>query len=122
MARRLADLPEGTRLLVGFDMPVVDARRPMPPAARPEDEEATVAEGERGRRRTAAESAGSGRSDRRETIAACGARVRPAARRRPDRLPRGRGPAALADRAALQVIVDRIKIDGEFARAAGRFD
>ena len=43
VARRLGELPEGTRLLIGFDMPVVTA----PPVRRrpePEDEEATAAE------------------------------------------------------------------------------
>ncbi|HMI43382.1 MAG TPA: hypothetical protein VK516_07145, partial [Gemmatimonadaceae bacterium] len=43
VARRLGELPAGTRLLIGFDMPVVTA----PPRARvpePEDEEATAAE------------------------------------------------------------------------------
>src|SRR5512132_2870853 len=41
VARRLGELPEGTRLLVGFEMPVVSA----PPITRPpepEDEEATA--------------------------------------------------------------------------------
>src|SRR5689334_15996664 len=43
VARRLIELPEGTRLLIGFDMPVVTApaNAPLP---EPEDEEATVAE------------------------------------------------------------------------------
>jgi excinuclease ABC subunit A len=43
VARRLGELPGGTRLLIGFEMPVVTA----PPRARvhePEDEEATAAE------------------------------------------------------------------------------
>lgn len=43
VARRLGDLPEGTRLLIGFDMPVVTAPA-LTPAPEPEDEEATAAE------------------------------------------------------------------------------
>jgi excinuclease ABC subunit A len=43
VARRLGDLPEGTRLLIGFDMPVVTAPT-MTRAPEPEDEEATAAE------------------------------------------------------------------------------
>ena len=43
VARRLGELPEGTRLLVGFDMPVVTAP-PQPLATEPDDDEATAAE------------------------------------------------------------------------------
>src|ERR671912_2505774 len=43
VARRLGELPEGTRLLIGFDMPVVTAP-PMRRRPEPEDEEATAAE------------------------------------------------------------------------------
>jgi excinuclease ABC subunit A len=43
VARRLGELPEGTRLLIGFDMPVVTAPA-LTPAPEPEDEEATAAE------------------------------------------------------------------------------
>ena len=43
VARRLGELPEGTRLLIGFDMPVITAPA-MPSAPEPEDEEATAAE------------------------------------------------------------------------------
>jgi len=43
VARRFVELPEGTRLLIGFDMPVVTAPAITPPPE-PEDEDATVAE------------------------------------------------------------------------------
>ena len=43
VARRLGEVPEGTRLLIGFDMPVVTAP-PMSRRPEPEDEEATAAE------------------------------------------------------------------------------
>src|SRR6188472_2893519 len=40
VARRFTELPEGTRLLIGFDMPVVTAPAISPPPE-PEDEDAT---------------------------------------------------------------------------------
>jgi excinuclease ABC subunit A len=43
VARRLNELPEGTRLLIGFEMPVVTAPATAP-VPEPEDEEATAAE------------------------------------------------------------------------------
>src|ERR687895_849508 len=43
VARRLGELPEGTRLLVGFDMPIVTAA-PLTREAEPEDKEAAAAE------------------------------------------------------------------------------
>src|ERR1044072_474215 len=43
VARRLSDLPAETRLLIGFEMPVVTAPA-VPLSPEPEDEEATVAE------------------------------------------------------------------------------
>jgi excinuclease ABC subunit A len=43
VARRLGELPDGTRLLIGFEMPIVTAPT-MARAPEPEDEEATAAE------------------------------------------------------------------------------
>src|SRR3954471_15167721 len=111
VARRFSDLPEGTRLLLGFDMPVVTAPVTMP-APEPEDEAAAAAEG--------------GADDPpqpdlpglvdpvAETIAAL--RRKGFGRLYLD----GRAvslddvePSALKDRSTLQVIVDRVKIDGD---------
>jgi excinuclease ABC subunit A len=114
VARRLGELPEGTRLLIGFDMPVVTA----PPLTRvqepdDDDEEATAAE--------------EGTTDRSpqpdlpdlvdpvaETLAAL--RRKGFGRLYLD----GRAvtledvdPAALKGRGTLQVIVDRIKLEGD---------
>src|SRR4051812_47034574 len=44
VARRFTELPEGTRLLIGFDMPVVTAPTSTPPPE-PEDEAAAAEEG-----------------------------------------------------------------------------
>ena len=109
VARRFTELAEGTRLLIGFDMPVVTAPAITPPE--PEDEDATVAE--------------EGTDDLpqpdlpglvdpvAETIAAL--RRKGFGRLYLD----GRAislddvdPASLKDRATLQVIVDRVKIEG----------
>src|SRR6187549_3892843 len=43
VARRLGELPEGTRILIGFDMPIVTPA-PVTREPEPEDEEATAAE------------------------------------------------------------------------------
>jgi excinuclease ABC subunit A len=114
VARRLGELPEGTRLLIGFEMPVVTAP-PLTRAQEPDDvdEEATAAE--------------EGTTDRipqpdlpdlvdpvAETLAAL--RRKGFGRLYLD----GRAvtledvdPAALKGRGTLQVIVDRIKLEGD---------
>src|SRR3954465_5386914 len=111
VARRFSDLPEGTRLLLGFDMPVVTAPATAP-TPEPEDEAAAAAEG--------------GVEDSPqpdlpglvdpvvETIAAL--RRKGFGRLYLD----GRAisledvePSALKDRSTLQVIVDRVKIEGD---------
>src|SRR5262247_1033159 len=111
VARRLGELPEGTRLLIGFDMPVVTAPA-MPSAPEPEDEEATAAEEGPGdppqpnlpdlvdpvaetlaalRRKGFGRLYIDGRAISLEDVAA----------------------SALSDRSTLQVIVDRVKVEGD---------
>ena len=111
VARRLADLPEGTRLLIGFDMPVVTAPA-MPAMPEPEDEEATVAE------EGAIDSPQPNLPDLVDPIAETLAALR---RKGFGRLYLdGRAisledidAATLKDRGTLQVIVDRVKIEGD---------
>jgi excinuclease ABC subunit A len=115
VARRLGELPEGTRLLIGFEMPVVTAP-PMTVEAAADDDEANEAE--------AAGDVDSGAAPQpdlpdmvdpmAETLAAL--RRKGFGRLLVD----GEAvsledvkPAALKDRAMLQVIVDRVKIEGD---------
>ncbi len=112
VARRLGDLPEGTRLLIGFEMPVVTAP-PMTRAPEPEDEEATAAE-----EGTDDSAPQPDLPDLVDPIAETLAALR---RKGFGRLfLDGRAVtledvdvAALKDRGALQVIVDRVKIESE---------
>ena len=112
VARRLGELPEGTRLLIGFDMPVVTAPA-LTPAPEPEDEEATAAE-----EGPADPSPQPDLPDMVDPIAETLAALR---RKGFGRLYLdGRAVtlddvdrATLKDRATLQVIVDRIKIEGD---------
>ena len=88
VARRLGELPEGSRILIGFDMPVITSS-PLPPYAGRRRGGARV-----GRRRGrvavgAARPSGSRRSRRRDTRRAAAEGLRPAVRRRSDRLARG---------------------------------
>ncbi len=112
VARRLGDLPEGTRLLIGFEMPVVTAP-PMTRAPEPEDDEATAAE--EGTDDSAPQPDLPNLVDPiAETLAAL--RRKGFGRLFLD----GRAVtledvdvAALKDRGALQVIVDRVKIESD---------
>ena len=93
VARRLGELPAGTRILIGFDMPVITSP-PLAPARELDDEEPA----RRRRRRRGGAAARSpisrsGRSDRRDDRRAAPEGVRPAVHRWPDRRARGRGPA-----------------------------
>jgi excinuclease ABC subunit A len=114
VARRLGGLPAGTRLLIGFDMPVVTAP-PMTREPAAEDEEATAAEA------GGADDGGTPQPDLPDLVDPVAETL--AALRR-----KGFGrlyldgqtvtledvePAALRDRGTLQVIVDRVKIEGD---------
>jgi len=111
VARRLGELPEGTRLLIGFDMPVVTAPA-MPSAPEPEDEEATAAE----------EGPGDLPQPTLPDLVDPVAETLAALRRKGfGRLYiDGRAisledvePSTLSDRGTLQVIVDRVKVEGD---------
>ena len=112
VARRLGELPEGTRLLIGFDMPVVTAP-PMSRRPEPEDEEATAAE-----EGPADPTPQPDLPDLVDPIAETLAALR---RKGFGRLYLdGRAVtledvdvATLRDRGVLQVIIDRIKIEGD---------
>ncbi len=112
VARRLGELPEGTRLLIGFEMPVVTA----PPIGRePEDDEATAAEASGEDEAPVPQPDLPGIVDpMADTLAAL--RRKGFGRLYVDgqtvTLEDADG-AALRDRATLRVIVDRIKIEGD---------
>jgi excinuclease ABC subunit A len=116
VAGRLSELPAGTRLLIGFDMPVVTSA-PLPPEsdADPELEEAEVAADANGDDEATAQPGLPGLVD---PVAEMLAALR--------RKGFGRlwvdgqtvnleevDPATLKDRPVLQVIVDRLKVDGD---------
>ena len=114
VARRLCELPPGTRIMIGFDMPVI-AAAPLTPVHDLDDEESTVGEGVVDDETPAPQLDLPGLGDSiAETIAAL--RRKGFGRLFVD----GQTVAledvdslALKDRPALQVIVDRLKIDGD---------
>jgi excinuclease ABC subunit A len=116
VARRLADLPEGTRLLVGFDMPVVTSE-PLTSHAEPEDDDA-AADGEP---EAADDPAAVPQPVLPNLVDPVAETVSVLRRKGFGRLyVDGRAiplddvdPATLAGRAMLQVIVDRLKVEGD---------
>ena len=114
VARQLGALPEGTRLLIGFDMPVLTA----PPINREpaaDDEEATAAE------RSGGDDAQSPQPDLPDLVDPVAETLAALRRKGFGRLyVDGRtvtledvDAATLKDRATLQVIVDRVKVEGD---------
>ncbi len=116
VARRLSALPDGTRLLVGFDMPVVTSE-PMTREAEPEDDE-SPAEGESEPPDDATSAPQQVLPNLVDPVAETLAVLR---RKGFGRLyVDGRAVSledvdsgALADRAMIQVIVDRLKVEGD---------
>jgi len=118
VARQLGELPAGTRLLLGFDLPIVDA--PVPAAADvPEVDELTeVVDGEN-------EASAAAPAPKTEVRAAAVAAAIAALRKKGfARLLVGEravafddvDPAALSDRSMLRVVVDRVQLNGEDLR------
>jgi excinuclease ABC subunit A len=113
VARRLNDLPPGTRLLIGFEMPVVTAT-PLTSAPRAEVEEEEPSE-------EGADDASAPQPTLPDLVDPIAEMLAALRRKGFGRLfLDGRAvtledvdPAALRDRPTLQVIVDRIKIDGD---------
>jgi excinuclease ABC subunit A len=115
VARRLGELAEGTRILIGFDMPIV-AAAPLARDPEPEDEEAAAVEGgESDEERPAPQPDLPGLVDLiAETLAAL--RRKGFGRLFVDGHTlnlEDADPVALRDRGTLQVIVDRLKIEGD---------
>jgi excinuclease ABC subunit A len=114
VARRLGALTEGTRLLIGFEMPIVTAS-PMPPEPAPEDEEATAAEAGAG------DDVGGRQPDLPDLVDPIAETLAALRRKGFGRLYldgqtvtlEDVDVARLKDRGTLQVIVDRVKVEGD---------
>src|SRR4029453_17327394 len=114
VARRLGGLPEGTRLLIGFEMPVVTGS-PMPRESAPEDDEATAAE------TGAGDDVGGRQPDLPDLVDPIAETLAALRRKGFGRLYldgqtvtlEDVNVAALKDRGTLQVIVDRVKVEGD---------
>jgi excinuclease ABC subunit A len=113
VARRLGELPPGTRILIGFDMPVITAA-PMTRTREQDEEESASPEG-------AADEDGAPQPDIPGLIDSIAETIATLRRKGFGRLyVDGQtlsleevDTAALRDRPALQVIVDRLKIEGD---------
>jgi len=113
VARRLGELSEGTRILIGFDMPVITSS-PLPPTPGVDEDEPASPEG-------AEEDAPTPQPDLPGLIDPVAETVAALRRKGFGRLfVDGQAisledvdPATLRDRPSLQVIVDRLKIEGD---------
>jgi len=118
VAKRLNDLPQGTRLLIGFEMPVVDVGGSFAPEA---VDEIAPLEPPDGLPFEPADSGGGGHHQRSENTESVSATLDALRRKGFHRLyVNGRAamlddvnPADLRDHTALQVIVDRVKLEGD---------
>jgi excinuclease ABC subunit A len=114
VARELGALPDGTRLLIGFEMPVLTSGQMAAAPETPEVDEEKEAD-------DAVEEAAAPQLPLPNLVDAIGETLTTLRRKGFGRLLVGDrtvsledvDPAALRDRATLQVIVDRIKVDGD---------
>src|SRR3954468_20334428 len=114
VARRLSELPEGTRLLIGFDMPVLTASATTA-EQRAVDEEATAAEGSNG------DDTHVPQPDLPDLVDPIAETLAALRRKGFGRLYvdgqtvtlEDADAALLKERATLQVIVDRVKVEGD---------
>jgi excinuclease ABC subunit A len=114
VARELGALPDGTRLLIGFEMPVITSGQMAAAPETPEVDEEKEAD-------DAVEEAAAPQLPLPNLVDAIGETLTTLRRKGFGRLLVGDrtvsledvDPAALRDRATLQVIVDRIKVDGD---------
>ena len=121
VARQLGALTSGTRLLIGFDLPVLDASVPVADAVEvdelAEQPEELAAQAEREPK--ASRQAQAERADQAVAATIAGLRKKGFARLLIDGAAVGIedvDAAALRDRAVLQVVVDRVQISGEDLR------
>jgi excinuclease ABC subunit A len=131
VARKLASLPAGTRLLIGFDLPVVDAAAARPVDAAEVDELAEVAEAASDAAgadspggRSVPDARGRGADAPADAVRAIVATIEGLRKKGFARLLVGGraitlddvDPAGLPDRSVLQVVVDRIQLSGDDLR------
>ena len=115
VARRLGDLPAGTRVLIGFDMPIVTAA-PLVRDSEPEEEDAAAPEDH-----DDADDPATPQPDLPGLVDPIAETLAALRRKGFGRLYvdgqtvtlEDADPATLRDRATLQVIVDRLKIEGD---------
>jgi excinuclease ABC subunit A len=112
VARRLGELPEGSRILIGFDMPVI-VSSPLPPTVEVDEEEPASVEG--------ADEAPSPQPVLPDLVDPVAETLAALRRKGFGRIYVGGqtvsideiDPATLKDHPSLQVIVDRLKIEGD---------
>jgi excinuclease ABC subunit A len=119
VARRLGELPEGTRIMIGFDMPIV-AAAPLVREAEPDDEEAAAPE-DRDADRDSDDEVAAPQPDLPGLVDPIAETLAALRRKGFGRLfldgqtvtLEDVDPALLRDRSSLQVIVDRLKVEGD---------
>ena len=115
VARRLGELPEGTRIMIGFEMPIVTAA-PLTRVPEPEDDEGVAGES-----RDTEEEPSAPQPDLPGLVDPIAETIAALRRKGFGRLYLDSetvtledvDPASLRDRSTLQVIVDRLKVEGD---------